>query len=657
MSKMLLSMVLFTNLKNVHIEDVDIAANYWLTKNIVAYNNKMWVNSSGILANSPTFYSVTKNNILHKNLPVIGFSFPHNPVQFGGIGIGINYPIEQSNTSGTIEDNEIFVKTNAVYDSAVCVGILLNKAVNATIRGNDIKLQNDMPVFSAFSRFYGINKSGGYDNTICGNDIKGLLNYDRGIGSSMSPGNITCNLIQFTRAGLYFTGDNKKPNAISGNEIADAYAGVYVNSLTNFQTSLGEQSYQGNKWVNYWKYGGLWDGNDVSTIDQSKFTNNDQYPFSPDIDDVVPNYWFDPSPLSNIFNNCIEDVGINSNDCNTSVTEGGAKLNSMSSDKDKLVEPYRSMVLRKSYAQIISAYHGISMPFEYKSFINENAETGFAKLAEIDYIVSHPLADFPELEQSILALSDSIQKIVPEFLVYQKTLDDLTFEGHINLGQTQTNATVNKLILLSVQLESKKHLADSIQNMRWTFASQLNNSLLIDNDYTNLERQINSIYLSLLIENQSSINSSDSMFIKTVAYYCPQDYGDAVFKARSIWAQIGNPYDKTWDNCFPETHIDASQNRSTYQEGKISKQPIVDLDKPTAYPVPSSDNLMVYLPESYVGSHYNVISSLGVAIEHGLFKESNNSLNATNWSNGIYFINLKAKDKRPITLKVVVQKL
>jgi hypothetical protein len=513
-----------SSLKNVHIEDVDVAANYWLTQFINSHNNKMWVNSAGILANSPKNYSVTKNNILHKNTPSLGVVFAHNPVKYGGIGVGINYPIEQSNTLGTVEDNEIFVKANPDFPDAVCAGILLNKAVNATIRGNDIKLQNDMPVFSAFSRFYGVNKSGGYDNTICGNDIKGLLNYDRGIGSSMSPGNITCNLIQFTRAGLYFTGDNKKPNAISGNEIADAYAGVYVNSLSNFQAHLGEQSFQGNKWVNNWVYGGLWTGDDQVNLPFSKFINNEVYPFSPNVDSEPLN-WFEKLPIQNAFTNCIYDAGVNSNDCNDSGTGGGEKLNSLASEKDNLKEPYRSMVLRKAYAQIIATYHGISMPPEYKNFINDNAEFGFAKLAEIDYLISHPLADFPVLEKSISTLSDSIQKLVPEYLTYQKTLDDLPFAVHVNLGQTQTNATVNALTSLTSQLESKKYLSDSIQLEHWELASTLNNSLAIDNDYTNLERQVNSIYLNLLIENQSLLNSSDSLFVRFVAYYCPQDWG------------------------------------------------------------------------------------------------------------------------------------
>jgi hypothetical protein len=268
-----------SNLKNTHFEDVDIAAYYWNTQFINCDNNKMWINSVGVLANSPKSYFVTKNNIAHKNLPQNGVVFISNPIKYGGIGVGINYVAETSNASGTIEDNDIFVKTNPILDQAVCVGVLLNKAVNATIRRNDIKLQNDMPTFDIESRFYGVYKSGGYDNTVCGNDITGLYGYDRGIGSAMSPGNITCNLIQYTRSSLFFTGDNRKPNSISGNEFSNTYAGIHVNSLTNFQMKLGEQSHQGNKWVNNWRFGGLWEGNDITTVSQSKFLNNIQYPF------------------------------------------------------------------------------------------------------------------------------------------------------------------------------------------------------------------------------------------------------------------------------------------------------------------------------------------------------------------------------------------
>jgi hypothetical protein len=462
-------------------------------------------------------------------------------------------------------------------------------------------------------------------------------------------------LIQFTRAGLYFTGDNKKPNAISGNEIADAYAGVYVNSLTNFQAHLGEQSFQGNKWVNNWVYGGLWTGDDQDNLPFSKFINNEVYPFSPNVDSEPLN-WFEKLPIQNAFTNCIYDAGVNSNDCNDSGTEGGEKLNSLASEKDKLKEPYRSMVLRKAYTQIIAAYHGLSMPPQYKSFINDNAEKGFAKLAEIDYLISHPLADFPVLEESISLLSDSIQKLVPEYLTYQKTLDDLSFATHVNLGQTQTNATVNALTSLTSQLESKKHLSDSIQLEHWELAATLNNSLAIDNDYTNLEHQVNSIYLNLLIENQSLLNSSDSLFVRTVAYYCPQDWGDAVFKARSLWVQLGNPYDKLWDECFP-TEVITTQNRNGIDGESAKNKPISSSDMPFAYPVPLSDELNIFLPEGYVGSQYVVFNSLGVSVEQGMFNETNNSLDALNWSNGIYFINLKAKDKCPITLKVIVQKL
>jgi hypothetical protein len=655
MSEILLCITLFVSLKNVHIEDVDVAANYWLTQFINSHNNKMWVNSAGILANSPKSYSVTKNNILHKNLPVIGFNFPHNPVKYGGIGIGINYLTGQSTGSGTIEDNEIFVKTNPDFPDAVCAGVVLSNSVNALVRANDIRLQNDYGEFNAESRFYGVYKSGGYDNTVCGNDIKGLNGYDRGIGSSMSPGNSTCNHIQYTRAGFYFVGDNEQNNGMSGNEIADTYAGIYVNSPTYFQAILGEQDHQANKWVNNWVFGGKWDGNQ-DYLDESKFLNNIQYPYSPNVE-VEPSYWFEPDINDNLFTGCLNDVGQNTISCNVNSEGEGGKLKTLASNANKLEEPYRSMVLRKAYAQIIADYHNVGTPPVFKNFLQENSEKGFAKLAEIDYMISHPLADFPILEQEITAISNSIQEKIPDYLAYQKTLDDLTFLEHSSLGSNETNVIVNEMKLLSLQLESKVHLADSIRLEHLTTAIILNNGLSIENQYIDLEQKINVIYLNMLISNQENVSYEDSIFIKNVAYYCPQDYGDAVFKSRGLWVQMGNSVDKAWDDCFPEDFYEPNQNRNASQFDNSKKYIAVESEIPIAYPIPLSDILMVNLPLDYVGAEFEALNAVGISIIKGVFNERVNSLDATSWNNGIFYINIKAKNKRPITLKVIVQKL
>jgi hypothetical protein len=358
-----------------------------------------------------------------------------------------------------------------------------------------------------------------------------------------------------------------------------------------------------------------------------------------------------------IFLNLKNNVGINSTSCNVNSEGEGGKLKTLASNANKLEEPYRSMVLRKAYAQIIAEYRNIGLPPELKNFLHENAEKGFAKLAEIDYLISHPLADFPILEQEITTLSSSIQEKIPEYLAYQKTLDDLTFVEHLSNNYLPTNGVVAEIQSLSEQLGGKIHIADSIRLTHWQLANTMNNNLFIENQYIDLEQQINTIYLNLLINNQVIPNFDDSMLIKTIAFYCPQEFGDAVIKARVMWVLMGNAVDKTWDKCFPTGKSESSQNRNTIEERKGNGQIVKDTDKPIAYPVPLSDNLMVSLPFDYVGAEFEVFNAVGISVKRGIFKEITNAIDATTWNNGIFYISIKAKDKHPITLKVIVQKL
>jgi Secretion system C-terminal sorting domain len=281
----------------------------------------------------------------------------------------------------------------------------------------------------------------------------------------------------------------------------------------------------------------------------------------------------------------------------------------------------------------------------------------FAKLAEIDFIISHPLADFPTLEQTIGDLSDSIKQMIPAYLTYQKTLDDLSFSAHVNLGATQTNVDESSILSLSTELNTKTHLADSVKIEKWQKALDLNSNLVIENNITQLEQQINVVYLALLLNNQSVVNIDDSLLVKTLAYYCPQEYGDVVIKARSIWVQMGNAVDKTWDDCFPTGVIQQGENRSNPQiENSIQKK-VLDSTKPFVFPNPTSDFVNVFVPENYVNSHYSIYNSLGCGVFKGVFIEQNSHFDTSKWSNGIYYIQILSNQKRPITLKLVVQKL
>jgi hypothetical protein len=551
----------------------------------------------------------------------------------------------------------LFVKTNPDFPDAVCAGVLLSNSVNAMVRANDIRLQNDYGEFNTESRFYGVYKSNGYDNTICGNDVTGLNGYDRGIGSIMSPGLITCNKLEFTRAGLFFAGENEQIDGISGNEIKDAYAGVQVYSDNDFITILGNQDHQANKWVNNWVYGGLWTGSNIDKLGVSQFLNNENYPYTPDALIISNVDWFFSNNEDNIFTGCNEDAGINTLACEANNGEEGGKIKTLASNPKDLQEPYRSMVLRKTYAQIIADYYNQPMPFEYKNFVNEYSGETFAKLAEIDFLMANPLVDFPIIEQSIEILSDSVQQLIPAYLMYQKTLDDLSFTAHVNLGSIQTNVAESSVLSLSTALNIKIHIADSIKTEKWQKALNLNSNLVVDNNLTQLEQQINAIYLNLLLNNQNAINSNDSALIKTTAYYCPQEYGAVVFKARSLWVQMGNAIDKTWDDCFPTSLVQQGENRSVSGSENFIEKSLFDTLKPLVYPVPTGNYFVLYLPNECILSKYRIFNSLGVMIENGVLDEQFNQFDTSNWSNGIYYIHIMDNGMRPITLKLIVQKL
>jgi hypothetical protein len=59
----------------------------------------------------------------------------------------------------------------------------------------------------------------------------------------------------------------------------------------------------------------------------------------------------------------------------------------------------------------------------------------------------------------------------------------------------------------------------------------------------------------------------------------------------------------------------------------------------------------------FIGSSYEIINITGVIIQTGSIATEIQSFNAEKLSNGIHFIQIRAFNKRPITLKFVVQKL
>jgi hypothetical protein len=291
-------------------------------------------------------------------------------------------------------------------------------------------------------------------------------------------------------------------------------------------------------------------------------------------------------------------------------------------------------------------------------------------IGRADYLVANPLADFPKIKSNLLLLKDSLTHLMPNFLTYQKMLGNLSFSAlQTALVQQPNNASVAAVESISQQISKLSHIADSLRLISWKAAEKLNNKIKIDNDYTELERHVNQILLSALLRNSENSSTSsfldepikpwtptgaDSVFIKETAFLCPQDAGEAVLKARSVWIQMGNAIDKVWENCFPEDSETA--NRSNVQNEKKSQSDKANVETPKVYPVPTAALLNIVCPEVFVGAKFKVFNAIGTEMLKGTIFAQTTFLEVADWQNGLYYLQISVEKSHPVTLKVIVQK-
>jgi hypothetical protein len=141
--------------------------------------------------------------------------------------------------------------------------------------------------------------------------------------------------------------------------------------------------------------------------------------------------------------------------------------------------------------------------------------------------------------------------------------------------------------------------------------------------------------------------------ITPLRIYCPEDKGDAVFKARGLYIQLGGAIDKAWDDCSQTANSNSIENRNSISAKPISTS-ITDL--PKVYPVPTSDLLNVYVPDKFSGAKYRVMNHLGMVVSIGSLSRQLSSINLDGFENGLYFLQIEGKESIRTTLKFIVQK-
>jgi Secretion system C-terminal sorting domain len=637
-----------------------------------ANDNNFFTRRRGIVLYDTKSTKVERNSIAHT---LTQFQTPSNvfstlPINynFGSQGIVLGETVVPT-SNGIVGFNQIKMNRVSVvakefksnYAQAISTGALLWNKRGISVTENTFLLQNDDPLLLE-PRFYGIYKSNGLDNRICANDVIGLQGFDRGIGSFMSKDFISCNKVEFTKQALYMEGDNENPNSITSNEFSSSQYGIYVNNTDNMQSALGTQRRQENKWPSIWNQGGYWNGNPFGT-QFSQFFNFPLYPWFPNTVYPSGDIWFvDQSAPGTPVPDC-PDPGILSLTCpiNQQINSPDGELGTLAKRSSELKEPYKSMVLRREYDRIIDAYPTIeTAPTDLYQFVKQLKESAIARLSAVDHLLARPLVNNLDLENSQNQLSQTLQTALPEVQQYYNWLYNLNAEAYkqyVALGQVAP--MVQQFEQLNDELGKVRIDIALITEQAYATASAINQSIPEEDQYVALEKQMNALIITSLKETPEHevFTATEWESIHEIAGRCPQDWGDGVLKARGLWLKYGGAYELKWQECFP-THekSNGSEDRSILQDAhhtllNNAKSGIV------LYPIPVTDDFKLQTSEEYMGSQYEIVNLTGVIVQTGSIATEIQSFNVENLSNGIHFIQIRAFNKRPVTLKFVVQKL
>ena len=444
-----------------------------------------------------------------------------------------------ANPSSVIQGNSIWYRTGA---STAYAGISLNSANNYLVANNDLHM------YSNAYNYAGIILSGSRRPVVSCNNVLGSFNgYNLNDGQSAIRNNqggqaqIFCNEVDGTVNGLYFSGAASGTD-LSGNLIRNHKWGLHLDN----NAVIDQQYWKGNLWYNNPQAGGwgAWYENAGNAfvytfkVDPT-ITLPGSNPMPPS---RSPSYWFDPQPGQNYLcddgamNYCAQFYHERCEDCKTELDERTAEgelQNNPYTDETKWMmegDLYKKLndhpdmmdndqALADFYAALQS-----SVTAQFKS-INDD----YLRTFDLDATVrTYLAANRTQMEVLMGQVRAAVGLLDNESLTEaQRAAIVANIEG--------LNGSINALMDLNTQA---LELAASTKNLSAgavrTANAQVGASELIGIN----ERQVNHIYLSTVARDIDAFTATEVSQLFDVANQCPMLGGNAVYRARSLYALI-----------------------------------------------------------------------------------------------------------------------
>lgn len=522
-------------------------------------------------------------------------------------------------------------------------GIFLNTVSGSIVKSDTLSL---IPMFLGVGNGIYVSNTKKYElscNQVQGNSTT----IQTGISLSKSPfGLIKNNNVDNTNRG-FFVADNCQTDSFKLNTIHSHQIGLDI-STTGI---LGNQINAGNRWSgNYSTTGARRQSTSSQVSALSSFTVHDEtnpilYPLNPPFQPFVSicegffpcNHSF-PAPDSPFCNIVNAPAGISQPDPNDEEQRYLAYLLATDSlNFSEFDEPVKYALRKDILTQLSSNQLTLPDTGVFIQFVNnlaQNPENDFVKIDKMLALIK--LSDSTQFvrQSYINQLNLNLKAIhmLDSIMVVDSLFDDVTLIAQKN----EIKAIISSIYL---QLDLIKNIAQENQYTTRDSSFQYNQGIVTQRDFEEYERRINDIYLNTVAIDSLVFSDQQVAEIEEIARLCPSLGGEAVYRARSLYAIIS-------DTAFYNDELTCLQQGVLFRLSgdKESKNNFIKDFKVIPNPNNGQFTLKAELEESQL-LQIRVVSSLGQVLY-------NKQLNFTteynfdcllNKSQGLYFIQVLDK--------------
>lgn len=534
-------------------------------KNIDINENVISCTRTGIEISQPEPF--TPRNILDNDITLSGR---------GAAIVDNEYVIMiEKPVSGLIRGNEITIQTPG---SSVSNGVSLTTAYRMNVIDNTVSSTSNV------SNSTGIYVAGNLAGIVQCNAVSGATTLrNKGIWASGSPSVIwQCNEVQNLRTGIRFDLPSFCSERFRGNIMDTHQTGL----LLTAGARIGLQNHRGNTWAGSFNSGAgaaRHEGGILDIQQSSFFAQQTSTYWPPSI--VTPQtntQWFFPSnPKEGEVYFCEEEL--------PSCDLPGFLADDEVDDAD--------YGIASDWQTAADTRQWLSERYLYRKLDNYPGLAGTGTVYDTFYVAkaATTVGQFTEIEKSIGALFsiDSL-KLVQLDDNYSQLNEKMDSIRHIDSlvltlsGTDSLNALATRLALFqktAALTQANAGILAAVKSKR-KFAANVvaaaNDNITATEIYEENEKAVNDILLSTVAKGIISFDASQANTLKSIAWQCPLEGGNAVFAARSLLAVTGDT--TSYDD---DAICDSLEERNDF---KASVPPVEVLDF-ILFPNPAKDEV------------------------------------------------------------------